>query len=431
MSQPLRPPPPPPTAPLELRWGDAGPGSPAAAVEYRPIVSTEDPYRPPLATPVEGTLTHYGDLGRTGRLGATLPAGPLKEVFRVDASHPPGGSAVLTAGKRIFSDSEQWTLLDTRGKLIDRGVRGHGPALLDPGRKVITLPLHSSGQAALQELGLKKGESLFQTSVTGSGHSRVPLCARVGKTYLAVTSDELRDPLGGAAPDATAVVTFSVEGKIDPSGFPARQPRGSTLRVNRSAVQVAMHEETLVLAAEASLLFVRVGALPESLVLAGAFSAPFLAQSLSVDEAGRAHLVAGVAGKSELWVVDGDGRRWLREAFGRPVRPVQPPLVGLDHRIFLIETDRITALKPGGGIAWHHPAHQVAGASITPDGVLLVAADRELLAYAVDGSRRVVHTLVPAEGSPDDPLRTPPVIAADGTVLLGCATAVIGLRPGG
>jgi outer membrane protein assembly factor BamB len=93
--------------------------------------------------------------------------------------------------------------------------------------------------------------------------------------------------------------------------------------------------------------------------------------------------------------------------------PSAPPVVGFDHTVYLITPHRLVAIDTAGATRWDQSEEgEVAGAGVTPEGNLIVAAGANLFAYDAAGKRTRLFNV------PDDVLVTAPVIDEKGNLLV-------------
>src|SRR5262249_20703118 len=117
------------------------------------------------------------------------------------------------------------------------------------------------------------------------------------------------------------------------------------------------------------------------------FTGEFQPVFLSMDEVPRIYMVARVTAGLELWVVTLNGQRVARTPLPEGFEPVAPPIVALDHSVFLISRQRVLAIDTAGAIRWEHLPGSIAGAVVTPNGSLLASVGPELLVYDSTGKR--------------------------------------------
>jgi hypothetical protein len=155
----------------------------------------------------------------------------------------------------------------------------------------------------------------------------------------------------------------------------------------------------------------------------GAWSGIFKAQSASADEAGFLYLVVAPgdpsSGDRELWVIAPDGRRTMRATVPPAYAESRvPPAVGYDHRVYLRSSRSIAAFSPQGALLWEAPIPSgIAGMSITPNGLIVVAAGPDI--FSIDPNGKVNHlAALPAAAT------TTPVVTSEGEILVGTEAGV-------
>jgi hypothetical protein len=101
-----------------------------------------------------------------------------------------------------------------------------------------------------------------------------------------------------------------------------------------------------------------------------------------------------------------------------------PPIVGRNHRAYILGTNRVLAIDPDGKLAWVRPLKSAqAAAVITKDDQLLVADGSDLAAFDTTGERRTLHSFA------GELLVTPPVITKRGEILVASQRRLYSLRP--
>jgi hypothetical protein len=150
----------------------------------------------------------------------------------------------------------------------------------------------------------------------------------------------------------------------------------------------------------------------------------FTPVTMSLDERGHAYLVVQSKGKHALWVLDPKtGERSVSVPLTGEPTPT-PPLVGWDHRTFVLLQDGVVAIEPDGRAAWTVSTAQApVGASIAKNGVLALAVGSQVLLVEPDGRSR---TALDA----GDSLATAPVLVSGTELLVATAATLLGARPG-
>ena len=169
-----------------------------------------------------------------------------------------------------------------------------------------------------------------------------------------------------------------------------------------------MHGDTLALATDDNVFLADF-----DLKLQRQFTGKFHPLFLSMDEVPRLYMIVRVESGLELWVLSQTGERILRWSLPSGFEPSSPPAVGFDHAVFLIAPHRLVAIDPSGATRWDQSEEgEVAGAGVTPEGNLIVAAGANLFVYDAAGKRTRLFTV------PDDVFVTAPVIDEKGDLLV-------------
>jgi outer membrane protein assembly factor BamB len=100
-----------------------------------------------------------------------------------------------------------------------------------------------------------------------------------------------------------------------------------------------------------------------------------------------------------------------------------PPVVGYDHRVFVIADSQLLAFDPAGGVQWQRPlSSKPGGMVITPTGTLLVSDGSEMVVFLKDGERKRLFDFGKEQ------LTTPPAVTEKGEILVASQTHLFQLR---
>jgi len=195
--------------------------------------------------------------------------------------------------------------------------------------------------------------------------------------------------------------------------------RQETLLIGARMLMAAAHGDTIHLAIPSHLIAADLDFNVNSIGHEG-----FEPKFFSVDEQGTRYLVVMSGSQLELWAVNAEGLKTLIFPIPDEMQSVaSPPIIGWDHRIYLLSSAMLAALNPAGEMLWQRPVlGKAAGAGVTTDDQILVAAGSRLLAFAPDGESRTLFEF------PGDTLRTPPVLTASGDILVASANRLYSLR---
>jgi outer membrane protein assembly factor BamB len=350
----------------------------------------------------------FGTPERNSRMGVALPQGTWRPRFQAPVRGVVGPRDVLVLGDRIVVGSERgFALHDPDGERIGGGALGDGTILLDP---LDALLFGVDPDGLLTGWNLATGERRFRMILLLPGPYARVFLDRPGDLYLASVETAV-PPHSGRQPSQSLVERYSLGDPIavDHNGALISAERTGDLIRDRSDLVIARHGQRLVIAVEDSIYQA-----DQTLRLATRLSGRFRPVAMSLDEAGRAYLVVSTETGPALWAVEPDGRRLFETPlppFGGP--PLAPPIVSRHHLVYLVYADRILAFESDGRPSWSF-AGAVAGATLTGDDRLLVSVGTEVRSLRTGGPGELVTSIA-------EPVLTPPVLSADGTLLFASA----------
>ena len=322
-------------------------------------------------------------------------------------------AALCASGRVLVYGGGSWRLLDDRGKSVAQGSYGSGPIVLDAGNNLF-YTVNANGY--LVAIKLADGVLLFRHSLDYADNLVRPLVARIGDRLLAGGSELRSYPETRVPPSLTAFEFIDLDAPLrtNDSGSVLSLKDSGVLEVSTSRVWSAIAGSELVFAVSG-----RVYWASTNLKVKSAVEGDFEPLSLSLDESARAYLLVESGGGMRLWVLARDGHRTVDYPVPLPQRDlVAPPAIGYDHRIFLVGAHLVVALDSAGKLLWERPvAGRVQGASVTPDGRLLVGAGNELLAVGADGETTVLYRL-------PEPLSAAPAIILNREILAVSAKTI-------
>lgn len=372
----------------------------------------------PAASEPGDFVRPLGNPEQNSRLGRALPDGAWKLRWRAPLRGLGTPRDVLNAGDRIVVRAESgWMLFDTDGEMLGRGPAGDGTMLLDPNDGLL---LGLDGAGFLGGWRLADGARRFRMILTMPGDLTYTFIDRPGDLYLASVERRL-PPHTPGVPSAAFIerITLGESIAVDDNGTLRSAARLGDLVREVSDLQIARRGATFVLAVSDTLFRADLALRPVA-SLTGAFR-PL---ALSLDEQDRAHLVVMTATGPALWVVEPDGRRVVNRPLALATRRLlAPPIVSHHHQIYLVYADRIMALESDGRPWWDTGIEAIAGAVMTADDRLLVAAGRQVLAYRGAEPTVLATTL--------DALTTAPILSAAGLLLVASADTLFAYEPVG
>jgi hypothetical protein len=348
---------------------------------------------------------------QNSRCPLALPAGAwaVKWSTKLRPGFPP--AFVLESGDRILVEAGVWQLFDRGGKLVREGRAGTSHLAIERERGFFLL-VNKDGELAAETLA--EGSERFNTLLEFGDEYLRPLCVMRGTRVLLLGNERQLDPHRHHLAEHSLISAVDVSEFLAPTapGDEAVGRRAGSLILQSTQAVGAVSGDRLVVAMPDRLL-----ALGLDLKVRAAFSGQFQPQAISLDEAGRAHLLVQTAQGQALWVVSPAGRREM-EVRVEGVEP-EPPIIGWDHRVYLPAKNRLVVVDPSGRLLPDYPARgPLAGAIVTADSQILASSGKELVAYLPRGREaapRVLWTFA-AE------LVTPPVLTGGREILVASAS---------
>ncbi len=377
---------------------------------------------PSLATdpPGSGCVRPHANSRRNGRVGVDVAVGPWHVAWSVALEPSAPAEAVLQAHDRIVVQARQrWSLHDPRGKQLRAVTRLPGDMVIDPEARQVFYAEHNGflGVARLDD-----GAVDMRVEVQlGGGYSRTLLWRNGGE--LGLHGFQLQQMTHGAVPppDTTLLEVVDLGDPIVKDDFSFVTSSRSIAGMTSHALPflVAVGGNDVVMAAPG-----HVYGADARLKIIDDLADDFVPVALSLDEVGLVHLTVQANGKPALWILDiAAGERHVSAPLpGEPTGV--PPLVGWDHRAFVLLQTGVVALEPDGRTAWTVSTTAApVGATITRNGVLVVSVGSQVLQIEPDGRSRMALEV-------GEPLATAPVLVSSSELLVATAAQLIGGRPG-
>jgi hypothetical protein len=375
----------------------------------------------PAPTPLG--IAPNGSDAQNGRTHA-LPAGTLAPVWRADLPAELTPRFVLTQGNVVAVQAAQWQLLDINGQKLGSGFAGPGQPLLD---SAVLMSIDVNGYLAGNEVG--DGRRRFIILPVGGDASMFSLISKRGSEVLIAGFEQPKADFEQLDRSATLPPAPGSDSHVEVMSF------GEGIRVRAGGMLTGVKTRNLRI--PSAPLFAARGprivwaAVPGALLALGAdlsVSAAYelKAQPLAIssDEADNAHLIVSTDKGRALLRVSAQGTAWPAVALPDSAeRLPKPPTVAADGRVFVASGGSLIAVSPAGQVLWTKTVSATPGGlAVTPDGTLLVADGTELAAFNAAGERRVLYA------SDRGALITPPVVSAQGQVLVASKTHLIALR---
>jgi hypothetical protein len=398
------------TSPSELRL----PSQPAVPIRDGAAAA-------PPAAAASGAPSYprpYANSARNSRVPWRIPAQPLAVRWQSELYPQFAARFVLTAGDRIVAAGrDSWRVLDDAGKTIGEDRLAAGDIVLDSGPGIFLFP-DTIGRISAHQL--KDASKAFSLSLFFGAEFRRDFIERFGRRVLALSVELPTDPHGGSKP-SKSVIELQEFGET--FVFSETRRMKSATRVNylkRETVNLlaSTEEETIALASENSVYLA-----DRELVLQREFTGEFTPVSLSLDEQASLYLVVKTGEAVELWKINRDGQRVTRHALAPEFEGSGPPVVGYDHKVYVLAGRHIAAINPDGKAAWTRELDaDVSGVVATADNRLLVTAGSQLLTLDAGGTPNVLFTS-------EDRLRTPAAPTSAGDIVIAGERQIYCLRP--
>lgn len=384
-----------------------------------PRVPTASPVaiRPGTATPVPaahppapaGTFHRWGGPEHNSRLQYHVKGSSDQAKWQAELpSHFSPTDVLAAAGRVVVEGSGAWWLLDSSAhRGLDEGRSSVGEVVLDPPRQLFYAP-NPNGYLAAYSLSDGHRE-FFLTPFFGEEFNRALVERRERRMLMVSVERRLSGHADIVAHRSVAEVWDLAEpSEVSESGRLKSAKRTDYLMGETAHLLSALHGDTLALATDDNVFLAGF-----DLKLQRQFTGKFHPLFLSMDELPRLYMIVQVESGLELWVLSHTGERILRWPMPSGFEPSAPPVVGFDHAVYLIGPHRLIAIDPSGTIRWDQSQEsEVAGAGVTPEGNLIVAAGANLISYDATGKRTLLFTV------PDDVFVTAPVIDEKGDLLV-------------
>ena len=368
-----------------------------------------------------GYLRPFANQSLNSRLTTALPEGNWEILWRTDIDETLHSTFALQAAGRILLQQEtSWQLFDHNGTAISWGGRGDGDLVIDAANGLF---YHCHHLGFMSAVDLFTGEQRFLISAClGKGFQRT-LVSKYDRRVVILSSelpvmsgDNERDP------EYTFVEAQELRDppRTDEDNVLTSARTVSTLTSRTMPLLTAARDGGLVIAVPDHVFLI-----DENMRITADLQSEFTPLAMSLDEAGRIYLIVHTEEeKNALWVLTPDGERVVDTAV--PMmdnNTYTPPMVGYDHRVYIMLGDRILAINPEGEEIWSQYVGAAAGACITANDQLLVSAGNIVSAFDAQGERKFLCYF------PDETLATPPVLTRRGRLIVASRSHLYCLKP--
>jgi hypothetical protein len=361
------------------------PATPSTPIrDGRPV-----PLAPARETEARGNYHGFGNAERNSRLGFPLGKAAGQPLWVSDLPGHITPRQVMAGNRHVVINAiEGWLLFDGSGRLVHQGLPGHGELTLDASAGLLYAPTDTGYVGAFS---LDDGKRRFFLTPFFGDDFRRDFIDRRGTRMIIVSVERPRSNHSKVPANQSVIEIqdLSRSEEIAESGRLKSAEQVEFLKRKTVRLLAAMHEDTLALATDNSLSLAN-----SNLGLEREFTGAFQPLWLSMDELSRCYLIVRIGNDLALWVVTREGERVVNISLPKEFEPIAPPVVARDHTTYIIGGDRLMAVDRLGALRWQHrETSEIAGAAVTSDGQLLVAAGPELVAFGGDGKRTRVIAL--------------------------------------
>ncbi len=364
----------------------------------------------------------FGNPEQNSRLPGALAPGAWAVRWQASLDGSAAPNQVVQAANRVLTEGGGvWQLFDAGGGAVAHGRYNGSHVVLDAAHGLFYFIDKDNFLTALHMSDAKK---LFMTSPSFGDNYVRPFITRRNNRFVMAGVEMAGAPHRPTPPNAS-VIEFDDLGpelQTDETGLLFSLTATGKLLVRTTKLAVAMHGDTVVFAVPNRVYISSSDMKPRA-----AFDGDFEPFNLSLDEAGRIYLVAMEHGRRELSILNADGGLVGSYSLKPELEQlIAPPIVGYDHRVFLVSASSAVALDASGKQLWEaNIGGRAAGATVTADGHLLVSAGPDVIAFDVHGKRTIVHSFA------GESLTTAPVITAKEELLVASRGHVYCLRVAG
>ncbi|MCZ6690935.1 MAG: hypothetical protein O7H41_15200 [Planctomycetota bacterium] len=391
------------------------------------VADGEPPSPPPCSPGRPGAVAgRWLNPQQNSRLSRALPSGTWGVKWASDRSAGSGYGPVYlqqTRKRILLHDKNAWELFDAKGRhLADgQGLTEGSEVLLDADRGLFYFEPFLRG--GFKGHRLSDGEEVFVTTIRGVGAFRRTFMATLPGRLLAVAGHYGMINPHGRTPEEAAMEVWSFGDPIRANGVKIllSDERKAVLSHHSTCFLVALGDAGFTIAVEDGVY--RVDA---DLNFEAEFTGTFVPELLSLDEAGRIHLlVTEPDGLQYYWLLSAKGEQLVRLAVPEETHGsiTVPPVVGYDHSVYLFTDTHVHAVGSKGRVEWTSDlGGPLGGAAISGDDRLLVAAGDSVSRFDIGGER---ETLVTLEG---EELASAPILTEKGRLLVASRMRVFCMK---
>ena len=340
------------------------------------------------------------------RVGFALPAKKWSVLWKADLHPGFVPSWVLQGGNRILVQAGEFRLFDLEGRKIAAERTGSAPMFLDREKGLFyrTVP---TGYFAANQLAKGGPAYLFLPALGDS--ARRNLIARKEKRLLIAGVERAVDPHGHVKPSRSLIEIIEIKEPVRTAGpglLQSGKPLGE-LYIASTEMMAAAGPENVVFTTPRG-IFLADWDLKVRAVVRGAFKV----RCFSLGELGGIYLIAELETGLEFWLLNREGGRIYSVRL--PAEFAQssaPPLIGYDHRAYLLAAKRVTTISDRGELLWSYEGSApITGAIVTANKRVLLCEGSRIVALSPANQSEVLATL-------PGTLIGAPVLTSQGTIL--------------
>jgi hypothetical protein len=396
-----------------------------APVAIRPVTGAALP-KAPEPRGAMGYFRPFANEQRNSRVSRPLPPGNWKVLWQADLPLDAMPSFVLQASNRaMILGSSAWFLYDRAARLITTVAVGPGDVVLDPDRLLF---YHSDPSGLLVARRFNDAAVDFRFFPMFASGYRRELISRNDQRIL-VVSTELPQMVKGPIrqPDLTVIEVQDLGNpiRVDEDRLLGSVEQTAVLFSRTVPLVTAQGKDSLAVAVPGHVYLIS-----RELKITADLAGDFRPIALSRDESDRIYLLAQSGTRYSLWLITSRGERLMAWDAPQGLKfQSAPPIVGYDHRVYLLADDRVLSLSLEGQVAWEFLARKrVAGGIITSDDRLIASIGSMVVAFDATGEATILQSL-------SDDLVTPPILTENGELLVAssgrlyCFGAAVPARP--
>lgn len=381
------------------------------SVDFHPVPIRPDGTAvvPPQAKPPSDYSMPFGDPEQNSRLPGELTSGAWSVRWQTPLDRSTPAKSVVQAANRILTEGGGvWQLFSSAGSPVAQGRYNASHVVLDAAHSLFYFIDKDNFLTALH---LQDAKKLFMTSPSFGDNFVRPLIARRNNRFVLAGVEMEGSPHRPAPPNLSVIEYYDLapELKTDDTGLLFSITAAGKFLVKSTKLVAAMHGDSIVFAVPGCVYVSTSDMKPK-----GAFTGDFEPVTVSLDEAGRIYLVTVQHGRRALIILSSEGVMLGEYAFKPEMQElIAPPIVGYDHRVYLVSASEAVALNPAGTPIWESTnLGRATGAAVTTNGRLIISAGSDLIAFDAQGQRSTVLTF------PGESLTSTPVITAKQELLV-------------